>query len=319
MARLIDASAKGVYIIAATPFADNGDLDLVSTDRMVDYYLGCGVDGLTILGIMGEANKLTGEESVAFSDRVLKRVAGRVPVAVGVSAPGHRVAGGLTKAVMDLGAGGIMLSPPLGLRTEDQVYGYYESFIKEIGTDTPIILQDYPPSSQVYMSVGTICKIIKDFDSIAVFKHEDCPGLRKLTRVRSEDQAGRLRRVSILTANGGLYLPQEMRRGADGCMTGFGVPEMLVEVCRLSLAGDMDGAEDLFDAYLPLVRHEQQPGFGLAIRKELLRRNGVIASARARAPGPSMDATDLAELDSLLARLDRRLAAMGRTVQMAAQ
>jgi 4-hydroxy-tetrahydrodipicolinate synthase len=319
MARLIDTSAKGVYIISATPFAENGDLDLASTDRMVDYYLGCGVDGLTILGIMGEANKLSLEESIAFSDRVIRRVAGRVPVAVGVSAPGHRIAGSLTKAVMDLGGGGIMLSPPLGLRTEDQVYGYYESFIKEIGTDVPIILQDYPPTSQVYMSVGTICTLIRDFESIVVFKHEDCPGLRKLTKVRAEQTSGRLRRVSILTANGGLYLPQEMRRGADGCMTGFGVPEMLVEVCRLFLAGDAEAAEDLFDDYLPLVRHEQQPGFGLSVRKELLRRNGVIASARTRAPGPSMDSTDLAELDSLLARVERRRAASGRRVPIAAQ
>ncbi len=319
MASRIDADAKGVWIISATPFADNGDLDLQSTDRMVDYYLGCGVDGLTILGIMGEANKLSLEESIQFTDRVVQRVGGRVPVVVGTSAPGHRIAGMLTRAAMDRGAGGIMLSPPLGLRTEDQVHGYYESFIKEIGADVPIVLQDYPPSSQVYMSVATINRLIADFPSIVVFKHEDCPGLRKLTRLRADEAAGVRRRVSTLTANGGLYLMQEMRRGADGCMTGFGVPEMLVEVCRMFFAGDVEAAEDLFDAYLPLVRHEQQPGFGLAVRKELLRRNGVIATARTRAPGPSLDATDLEELEILLARLERRLARMGRPMPMAAQ
>ncbi|MCC7275253.1 MAG: dihydrodipicolinate synthase family protein [Alphaproteobacteria bacterium] len=319
MTRLIDADARGVWIITPTPFTDNGDLDLESTDRMVDYYMACGVDGLTILGIMGEANKLTQDESIDFTGRVLQRVDGRIPVVVGVSAPGHRVAGSLTAAVMDLGAGGIMLSPALGLRTEDQVYGYYESFINEIGEDVPIVLQDYPPSSQVYMSVATIDRLIKDFESIVVFKHEDCPGLRKLTRLRADEDAGLRRRVSILTANGALYLLQELRRGADGCMTGFGLPEMLVEACRLFFAGDAEAAEDLYDAYLPLVRHEQQPGFGLAVRKELLCRNGVIACARARAPGPALDAVDRQELEALLARLDRRLAGMGRPVPMAAQ
>ena len=124
MAALIDDKARGVWIIAATPFAENGDLDLESTDRMVDYYLGCGVDGLTILGIMGEANKLSQEESIRFTARVVARVAGRVPVVVGASAPRHRLAGDLTRAVMDLGAGCIMLSPPLGLRPEHQVYAY---------------------------------------------------------------------------------------------------------------------------------------------------------------------------------------------------
>ena len=116
---------------------------------------------------------------------------------------------------------------------------------------------------------------------------------------------------AVLTGNGGLYLPLELHRGADGAMTGFAFPEMLVRVCALHEAGDAAGAEDLFDAYLPLVRYEQQIGAGLAIRKETLRRRGVIASAMTRAPGPSMDSDDHAELDRLIARLKRRLGELG--------
>ena len=96
-------------------------------------------------------------------------------------------------------------------------------------------------------------------------------------------------------------------------MTGFAYPEMLVDVARLGLAGDFEAAEDIFDAYLPVVRHEQQPGIGLALRKEVLRRRGAIASAALRAPGPRLDAADVAELDVLMGRLERRLGAMGRT------
>jgi len=102
-------------------------------------------------------------------------------------------------------------------------------------------------------------------------------------------------------------VPQELARGADGIMTGFAYPEMLVSVCALFAAGRSDEAEDLFDAYLPLVRHEQQPGFGLAVRKEILRRRGAIRSAAVRAPGPKLDAFDLVELDRLLSRLETRL------------
>lgn len=90
-------------------------------------------------------------------------------------------------------------------------------------------------------------------------------------------------------------------------MTGFAYPEMLVELVRRHHAGDVDGAEDVFDAYLPLVRHEQQPGFGLAVRKEILRRRGVIASAATRAPGPKLDATGHEELSRLMSRLAHRL------------
>ena len=110
-----------------------------------------------------------------------------------------------------------------------------------------------------------------------------------------------------MTGNGGLYLPQELARGADGAMTGFAYPEMLVEVVSLHAEGKAENAEDLFDAYLPLVRYEQQPGFGLAVRKEVLRQRGAIACSLTRSPGPSLSQSDQKELSKLIARLGRRL------------
>jgi 4-hydroxy-tetrahydrodipicolinate synthase len=140
-----------------------------------------------------------------------------------------------------------------------------------------------------------------------MLKHEDCPGLAKLTQVRASGGDGKRRRVSILVGNGGLYLPQELQRGADGAMTGFAYPEMLVGVCERHARGDIDGAENLFDLYLPLVKHEQQPVLGLAVRKEVLFRRGAIASARQRKPGYTLTPEDRRELDRLMARLERRL------------
>jgi len=125
--------------------------------------------------------------------------------------------------------------------------------------------------------------------------------------VGAAGEAGGGGRVSILVGNGGLYLPQEMGRGADGAMTGFAYPEMLVQVVELYQAGETERAQGLFDSYLPVVKHEQQPGFGLAIRKETLRRRGAIACAAARAPGPKLSAVDHEELTRLIDRLERRL------------
>ena len=312
MTRLLDESAKGVYIIAATPFADNGALDLESTDRMTDYYMRVGCDGMTILGVMGEAPKLSPEESAQFADRVLRRVAGRIPVIVGVSAPGMTVMKSLTDKVMQMGAAGVMVAPNAGLKTDEAVEAYYAAVVKSLGADVPIVLQDYPALTGVNMSIGCVNRLLKNHESIKVLKHEDIPGHRKLTKVRAAEASGdRKRRVSILVGNTALYLPQELRRGADGANTGFAYPEMLVEVCRKFFAGDAEGAEDLYDLYLPVVRHEQQPGIGLAIRKEILRRRGVISSAHVRAPGAMMDADDHKELDGLIARLERRLAERG--------
>ncbi len=315
MAQRLDETAKGVYIIAATPFTDNGELDLDSAERMTDFYLECGVTGMTILGVMGEAPKLSAQESSDFATRVMKRVNGRVPVIVGVSSAGNRNLGGFTKKVMDMGAAGVMVAPIAGLKNEEQIEGYYDAVVREIG-DTPIVLQDYPQLTNVHMSVSLINRLFARHDSIKVLKHEDVPGLRKVTKVRKADTDGsRKRRISILVGNSAIHLPQEMRRGADGANTGFAYPEMLVEVVDLFLKGKPEEAEDLYDIYLPIVRHEQQPALGLAVRKEVLRRRGVIKSAHLRAPGYAMDADEHKELDGLMQRLERKLAAVGRATK----
>lgn len=167
-----------------------------------------------------------------------------------------------------------MVSPPAGLGPEDRVRGYFGQVCDVLGPDVPLCLQDYPMASNVMLSVETILHLTRDHPQIVMLKHEDWPGLSKLTRVRRESGIGDTPRLSILTGNNGLFLPQEMARGADGAMTGFAYPEMMVHVVRRALVGDHDGAEDVFDAYLPLVRYEQQLGIGLAIRKETLRRRG---------------------------------------------
>ena len=303
----LDETARGVYVISATPFTETGEMDWPSTDRLMDFYLGCGVDGITILGVMGEAPKLSAEEADAFVARCVKRVRGHVPVIVGVSSPGLQLLGDFARRAMDLGAAGVMVAPASGLKTEEQIYAYVESAVSELGPEIPVVLQDYPQLTQVFLSPSLLNRCFADFPSLKMLKHEESPGLRKLSRVRAAD-AERQRRISILVGNGGIHLPQELARGADGAMTGFAFPEMLVEVCRRFAAGDRDGAEDVFDAYLPLVRHELQPGIGLALRKETLRRRGIIASGRPRAPGPALDAGDIAELAHLLSRLERRMA-----------
>ncbi len=123
---ILDETARGVFLIAVTPFTDDGALDLPSTDRVVDFYLECGATGLTLLGVMGEAPKLTAEEARSFVGRVLARVAGRVPVIVGVSAPGFAAMRELADSVMAAGAAGVMVAPPSTVRTDDQVYNYFE-------------------------------------------------------------------------------------------------------------------------------------------------------------------------------------------------
>ncbi len=303
MSRL-NEDTRGVFVISATPFRPDGSLDLDGTEQLLDFYEGCGVSGITILGVMGEANKMTDAESAEFAERALRHVAEKLPVIVGVTHSALTALRELSHSVMDLGASGVMLQPLAGLKSDDAVFGYFEQAFEVIGPGIPVVYQDFPQASNVHLSPAAWSRMVHAFPDLVMLKHEDCPGLPKLTKIREMERDGKQRRVSILTGNNGLYFPQELHRGADGAMTGFAFPDVLVKVYDLFRAGRAGEAEDLFDRYLPINRHEQQLGFGLPIRKEILHRRGALRHATARKPVYRLTDVDIAELDRLLERIE---------------
>jgi 4-hydroxy-tetrahydrodipicolinate synthase len=299
----LDSNAKGVYVIAPTPFHPDGRVDDSSVDRMTDFFLKAGVTGMTVLGQLGEAPKMEHKESVGIVKRVIARA--NVPVVVGVSAPGFAAMRALTQDVMALGAAGVMIAPPNTLRTDDSIVQYYKQASEAIGADVPFVLQDYPLTFSVQMTPCVIRRIVTENSACQVLKHEDWPGLDKISALRGYERDGSMRRISILTGNNALFLDFEMERGADGANTGYCFPDMLVDVVRLSGAGKRDEAHDLFDAHLPLIRYEQQPGPGLAVRKYVMMRRGIIASDTLRKPGAALSPIARAEVDYLMARVAR--------------
>jgi 4-hydroxy-tetrahydrodipicolinate synthase len=304
---MLTENAKGVFTIAVTPFLPNGEVDFDSLDRVCDFYLEKGASGLTILGMMGEAGKLSARESREIVARVTARVS--VPVVVGVSASGFAPMRELADASMQSGAAGVMVAPPHTLKTDAQIVSYYHETASTLG-DTPFVLQDFPLATGVVIPTSVILQIVRDCPSCVMLKHEDWPGLDKITALRQASDAGE-RRISILCGNGGLFLVEELLRGADGAMTGFAYPEMMAGVIAAHEAGDEERARDIFDAYLPLIRYEAQPGLGLALRKTILARRGAIAHPTIRRPGGALSPASLAEVERLIARQERRLAELG--------
>ncbi len=302
--------ATGAYAIAPTPFHDDGRIDEASIDRLCEFYGRIGCNGITVLGILGEAPKLDAAEADQVARRFVKS-AEELPVIVGVSAPGFAAMRALARSAMDAGAAGVMIAPSPRLRTDEQIVTYFRQAVEAIGEDIPWVLQDYPLTLTVVMAPAVIRRIVMDNPSCVMLKHEDWPGLEKITALRDFQKDGSLRPLSILTGNNGLFLDFEMERGADGAMTGYAFPEMLLDVVRLSKEGSRDAAHDLFDAHLPLIRYEQQQGIGLAVRKYILRRRGLIASDAQRKPAPRLSAPAKEEIEYLLsrvARTDRRAA-----------
>ena len=290
---------SGIFHILATPFREDGALDTAGLPRLVESVLATGVAGFTILGIAGEAHRLTDEERRRVVETVAKEVRGRVPVVVGVGASGTHLAATFARTARAHGADALMVAPPTGLKNLDAVSEYYRTVAA--ATELPIVLQDEPVTTQVTMPAPFIAQVCAEISRIEAVKLEEPPTLPKITRLRARFG----NRVAIFGGLGGVYFFEELSRGADGAMTGFPYPEALRGIREHFVAGRRDEARALFYRWLPLIRYESQPGAtpgtAVGIRKEILRRRGWIAAATVRPPAPALDAATHAELGEILA------------------
>ena len=192
----MDTTARGVFVISATPFTPSGDIDWSSLDRLLEFYLSHGVHGITLLGMMGEAQKLSDTESETVVRRALQRIGGRVPVVVGVSGGSLTQMRVLSDLAMEHGASAVMVAPISGLRTDDQIAGYVRSVCEALG-DVPVVYQDYPPTTNVWLGASLWARLIAAHPQLVMLKAEDHPGLDKLTAIRTAEGADTIRRSSI--------------------------------------------------------------------------------------------------------------------------
>ncbi len=289
---------RGVWNIVPTPFRDDGSLDEAGIASLVEFVIGTGVDGMTVLGVMGEVGRLADAERRRVLELTVEHASGRLPVCAGVSHVATDRAVAFAREAEHLGAHSVMLAPPaLPKPNDDAVRAHYRAVAEAISI--PIVVQDHPASSNVWMSTALLASLAEASPLCRVVKLEDEPSPPKIRRMRSESPE-----IVILGGLGAIQLLEELRAGAAGTMTGFGFPDVLVDIVRHWFAGDEDGARAAFYRVLPLVRFENQPGLSLAIRKELYRRRGAMVSARVRAPGGQLDAGTLADLDDLLEHLE---------------
>jgi 4-hydroxy-tetrahydrodipicolinate synthase len=289
------SALKGIFAITATPFNADGSVDLDSIDRLVEFEIGAGVHGLTILGILGEAHKLTEDERRRVVERFVTRTNGRIPVVVGTSAPATDLAIRYSREAQDLGAAALMVAPPTNLRTLDAVREYYRRVHE--ATTLPIAVQDEPVFSGVVMPAAFLASITDALPRARYIKLEELPSPVKVGQVLAAAREP----VGVFGGMGGVYFYQELLRGAIGTMTGFAFPEILVAIYAAFARGDRTTAREIFSRYLPLISYEGQPVIGLALRKEILKRRGAIAGSTIRHPGPTLDPGSRAEIDELLA------------------
>lgn len=284
----------GVFPILITPFDDRENLDLASFAKVIRFMAETGVDGVTILGVLGEANRLVDTEREQLISTAVEAADGHLPVIVGASHSGTRAALQLARMAESLGAAGVMLTPHReAVPNETRIFEYFQQIAA--GISIPIVAQDHPASTQVHMSADLLLRLVREIPGIACIKEEATPTPPKIRALR----AGlREQRATILTGLGALYGRFDLESGGDGFMTGFSFPEVLKALVDARNAERLQDMRALYSRFLPLIVFEQQPG--LAVRKEIYRCRGLIASSRVRHPGGSIDAATAAQLQDIL-------------------
>ena len=291
-------SLHGVVPIALTPFTDGGDVDFAGIDALSGRYLASGADGLTVLGIMGEAHKLTDAERSAVAERYTAATGGEVPVIVGCSAPATRVAIERAREAEGFGAAAVMVAPPNNLKNLDLVFAHYGEVAEAVSV--PVVVQDEPVNTGVVMPAVFVSRVMNEVENCRYVKLEEAPTTIKISALLNGIEDPK-KRAGIFGGLGGMYLYEELSRGAVGIMTGFAYPEILVRVYRLFSGGREKEAREHFFRYLPLIRFEAQLGVGgVGIRKEVFKMRRIIGSSHVRSPAPALDAETLRELEDLV-------------------
>lgn len=285
---------EGVYPILATPFDDRENVDLESFARVVSFMADIGADGVTILGVLGESDRLLEAEREALVRTAVESARGRMPVIVGTSHPGTRAARELSRGAESLGAGAVMVAPAREpVQDEEEIVGLFREVAA--GVSIPIVVQDHPASTGVHMSVPLLLRLVREVPGVACIKEEAPPTPVRIAALR-RGMTGR--RVPVLTGLGALYGLFDLEAGGGGFMTGFAFPEVLVAMARAVRENRLDEARAIYTRFLPLIVFEQQPG--VAVRKEIYRMRGLIASGRVRRPGAGLSPFSAGQLRGLL-------------------
>ncbi len=285
----------GVHPIVPTAFHDDGSLDLNSQRRLVDHLIAIGVQGIAILGFLGEAHKLTDAERRAVIEAVADQARGRLKLLVGVRATG--TAGAIEQAITarELGADAVFVAP-LPVPDSNALFRYFSDVAGAAGVD--VMIHDYPAAFGTQMPADLIIRLANEVTGIAGIKLEEPPVLVKASRVL--DGAPQL---AVLGGLGGVFFLEELDRGACGIMTGFSFPDVLLDIYNRYVNGDRDAAARVFDRYMPLMRYEFQPQIGLAFRKHVFQQKGLFSSTFVRTPGMQLDSRSAAEFDAIVERV----------------
>lgn len=288
-----DLSWDGVFVVVVTPFADDLTVDLDALDRQVDFCLACGVQGLVTPVVASEFNTLSDGERVSIMRRVAARAGGKVPFVAGVAGTSAAHAAELTRAAADAGADAVIAMPPYTARLPSgMVMDYYERIAA--AADLPVMVQNADAPVGSPLATEDLVALARRVPSISAVKEETAPNPQRVGAL--VDQGGE-HGPAVFGGLGGIYLFNELRRGARGSMPACQFADLAVDIFGLATSGRMEEARRRFAALQPALVMERL--YGMTFMKECLVRRGVLGNSLTRVPERPLDADDRAELDVL--------------------
>lgn len=273
--------AAGLWGVLATPFSGTDfAVDTDSLRREVQFYTAIPATGMVVLGVFGEGASLDSSEQ-SLVVRTVAEEANGAPLVVGLSARSTAVA--LEQAHGAVAAAGSNLAALMvqANSADPQVLAAHLTAVHR-ATGAAIVLQDYPVASGVHISAAQILEVLEKCPFIVAIKSEAPPTASAIARLTHATS------VPVYGGLGGVGLLDELAAGAAGAMTGFSHPEGLQAALTAWADGGFRAAREAFAPWLPLVNFEAQPGVGLALRKEVLRRRGLISESIVRPPAPQL-------------------------------
>jgi dihydrodipicolinate synthase/N-acetylneuraminate lyase len=290
---------RGVFTIPSTPFLQNGEIDVASFRRVVDFCVECGAHGLVFPVNASEFTSLSDAERMELSEVLVDQTAGRVPVVIGVAGVTKEVAAKLARHARDVGADAVIAMPPYVKRgglPEDVIFEYYVG-IASAGR-IPVIVQNYVPPIGTDMSAEFLVRMCEEIEYVDYIKEETVPSTTKLSEILAKDDGAC---KGVFGGSGGRYLIEEYRRGSSGNMPGCHVTDVVVRFWNALENGDEEMAMHIYKEMAPLFFFEHQlPG----CYKEVLYRRGVIACPLKRNGKMPLDSISSKYLDEIIAALE---------------
>ena len=287
---------RGVFTIPSTPFRQDGEIDIPSFRRLVDFCVACGAHGLVFPVNASEWSALSDDERIRLDQVLVEQNAGRLPVVIGVNASTEENAARFAAHSKAIGADAVIAMPPRGVESEEVILSFYRR-ISDAGR-LPVFLQDHDPPVGTSMSVELMLRMCREIEHVKYIKEETAPSTLKTTAILK--RGGGVSK-GVFGGAGGRYLIEEHRRGCAGQMPGCHVTDVVVALWNALEHGEPARAMHIYKEMAPLFFFETQLS---GCYKEVLHRRGVIACPLKRNGAMPMDEVASRYLDEVLKNLE---------------